>query len=87
MTLDLTQNTIDGTFSVTTVDETPVGTLTGKINGDDLTLRFHTTGGKHHEYTASVMASASNEAMLSTFLVKGNHTHCNGKGTFGLQLQ
>jgi hypothetical protein len=89
MSLDLTQHkkTIDGTFSVTTGDETPVGTLAGKISGNDLTLTFHTTGGTQHKCTAAVVATIDGDTMSGTFLVKGNHKHCNGKGTFDLQLQ
>jgi hypothetical protein len=89
MTLDLTQHkkTIDGTFSITAGDETPVGKLAGKISGNDLTLTFHTTGGTEHKCTAAVMATVDGDTMSGTFLVKGNHKHCNGKGTFDLQLQ
>ncbi len=89
MTLDLTQHKkeIDGTFSVTTGDETPVGTLAGKISGNDLTLTFHTTSGTQHKCSGAVMATVDGDTMSGTFLVKGNPKHCNGKGTFDLQLQ
>ncbi len=89
MTLILTQSQkkIGGTFSVTTGDETPAGSLVGKITNDTLTLTFHTTSGSKDDCTAAVVATVDGDTMSGTYLVKGNKTHCQGKGTFDLEMQ
>jgi len=90
MTLDLTQNQkkIGGTFSVTAgPDQTPAGSLTGKITNDTLTLTFHTTSGVTHKCNAAVVATVDDDTMSGTFLVTGNKQHCQGKGTFDLEKQ
>jgi hypothetical protein len=89
MMLVLTQNQkkLGGTFSVTTDDETPAGSVSGKISKDDLKLTFHATSGTSHDCTAKVLATVDPDAtpptMEGTFLVKGGK-HCKGKGTFEL---
>ncbi|MGH8013418.1 MAG: hypothetical protein ACREQ4_13060 [Candidatus Binataceae bacterium] len=88
MALDLTQNQkkIGGTFNVTTGDETPDGTVVGKINGNILNLTFHATSGGKRNCSAKVMATVDGNTMSGTFLVVGGQ-HCKGKGTFDLQEQ
>lgn len=89
MTLDLTQDQkeIGGTFSVTNGDETPAGSVIGKIHSATLKLTFHATSGVQHDCTAAIVATVDGDAMSGTFLVKGDKKYCSGKGTFDLQLQ
>ncbi len=89
MTLDLSQNkkTVDGTFTLTTTDETPGGSVAGKITNDTLMLRFHATMGTTHHCTAAVVATVDGDTMSGTFLVQGPKAYCNAKGTFDLERQ
>jgi|SRR5208282_268517 len=88
MTLDLTQNQkkIGGTFSVTSGNETPAGSVAGKITNDILTLTAHTTSGSKDDCTTAVVATVDGDAMSGTFLTHGKK-NCSAKGTFDLQKQ
>ncbi|MGO9605265.1 MAG: hypothetical protein ACLQAT_18060 [Candidatus Binataceae bacterium] len=89
MTLDLSQNkkTVDGTFTLTTTDETPGGSAAGKITNDTLMLRIHATMGTTHDCTAAVVATVDGDTMSGTFLVQGPQKYCKAKGTFDLERQ
>jgi hypothetical protein len=88
MTLDLTQDQekIGGTFSLSTGDETPAGTVKGTISKNHLALTFHATSGTNHKCTALVVAKVTGNTMSGTFLVEQTSRHCKGKGTFDLTM-
>jgi hypothetical protein len=88
MTLDLTQNQqkIGGTFSLSTGDETPTGTVRGTIFRNHLALTFHATSGTNHKCSALVVAKVTGNTMSGTFLVERTNGHCKGKGTFDLTM-
>ena len=88
MTLDLTQDQqkIGGTFSLTTGDNTPTGTLRGTISGKHLALTFHATSGANHKCSALVVAKVIGNTMSGTYLVERTNNHCKGKGTFDLTM-
>jgi hypothetical protein len=88
MTLDLTQSQqkIGGTFSLSTGDETPAGTVKGTIFKNHLSLTFHATSGTNHKCSASVVAKVTGNTMSGTYLVEQTNSHCKGKGTFDLTM-
>ena len=88
MTLDLTEDQakIGGTFSLSTGDETPAGTVKGTISKDHLELTFHATSGTNHKCSALVVAKVTGNTMSGTFLVEQTSRHCKGKGTFDLTM-
>ena len=88
MTLDLTQDQqkIGGTFSLSTGDESPAGTVKGTISGRHLSLTFHATSGTNHKCSASVVAKVTGNTMSGTYLVEQTNSHCKGKGTFDLTM-
>ncbi|MGO9604494.1 MAG: hypothetical protein ACLQAT_14085 [Candidatus Binataceae bacterium] len=88
MILDLTQNQkkIAGTFSITSGNETPAGSVAGKITNDILTLTAHTTSGSKDNCTTAVVATVDGDTMSGTFLTHGGK-NCNARGTFDLQRQ
>jgi len=89
MTLVLSQiqKTIGGTFTLTTTDETPGGSVAGKITNDTLKLKFQATMGTTHDCTAAVVATVDGDTMSGTFLVQGPKAFCKAKGTFDLEKQ
>lgn len=88
MSLILSQNEkkIGGTFSISTADENPAGTVSGKITNSSLTLTLRATGGSKHNCKATLNANVSGDNMSGTWLVKAG-PHCKGMGVFKLAKQ
>jgi hypothetical protein len=90
MTLDVTRQdakNFSGSFSLTTADEEPAGTMTGTVSGNNVKMTFQAKTGTKNNCKATVVATLDpeNNSMSGAWLTKGKG--CKGKGTFDVIKQ
>ena len=80
----------NGDFMLTTDNDTPTGTFSGKFSGDTkIRMKFQSSGGKHPcvaNAKATIDTSGAAPAMTGSYVVPVSK-HCQGKGTFKLTQQ
>jgi len=90
MTLDVTRQdakNFSGSFSLTTADEEPAGTMTGVVSGNNIKMTFQAKTGTKNHCKGTVMATLDpeNNSMSGAWVTKGKG--CRGKGTFDVTKQ